>query len=107
MNLARAIRRDDDDRRLDRSHGAQLWNCDLEVRQQLEEESLELIVGAIEFVDEQDGHVARLVLQRLQERALDEKRLGEQPVGGACAVELVARFEQADLEELTRIVPLV
>ena len=55
MHLARAIGCEDDQRRLGGPHGPELGNGDLEFREQLEEESFELLVGAIDFVDEQDG----------------------------------------------------
>jgi hypothetical protein len=55
MNLARAIGCEDDQWRLKGPHGPELGNGDLEFREQLEEEPFELLVGAIDLVDEQDG----------------------------------------------------
>jgi hypothetical protein len=64
----------------------------------------ELLVGPVDLVDEQDGREGSLVLDRLQQRTLDQVLAAEQ-VGlvkggplGLC---------QADRQQLPRIVPLV
>ena len=75
MHLARAVGREDDQRRLGGPHGAELGNRDLEFREQLEQEPFELLVGAIDFVDQQDGRTRAQRIDRLQQRPLDEKRL--------------------------------
>ena len=54
VELAGAVRCDDDDRRNRGADRAELGDGDLEVGQQLEEKALELLVRAIELVDEQD-----------------------------------------------------
>ena len=82
VHLARAIGREDDQRRLGCPHRAELGNRDLEFREQLEEESFELLVGAIDLVDQQDGRTRAQRVDRLKQRPLDEKGL---------AVELAAR----------------
>ncbi len=107
MNLARPVRREDDDRRLGCANGAELGDRHLVIGEQLEEKPLELLVGAIELVDEEHGNPSALVLKGAQQRPLDEKRFGEQLLGGPNAIELVAGLEEADLEELARVVPLV
>ena len=78
LHFARTIRRQDDERRLDGPHGAELGNGDLELRQQLEQKSLELFVGTIDFVDQQDSGAAPAGIDRLKQRALDEKRFAVQ-----------------------------
>ncbi len=54
MDLARAIGCNDDHGRCDRPDGTDLGDGDLEVGQELEEVGLELLIGAIQFIDEQD-----------------------------------------------------
>ena len=60
------------------AHGAELGNRDLEFREQLEQESLELLVGAIDLVDQQDGRTRAQRVDRLEQRPLDEKGLAVQ-----------------------------
>ena len=80
-------------------------NRDLEVRQDLEEEALELDVGAVDLVDEEDGGPLRLG-DGLEQRALQEEVLRED-------VRLLRRHRplvpllQPDPEDLLRVVPLV
>ena len=54
VDLARPVRGEDDARRLVRLDRADLGDRDLEVGQDLEQERLELLVGAVDLVDEQD-----------------------------------------------------
>ena len=53
--------------------GADLRDGDLEVGEHLEQERLELLVGAVDLVDEQDRRHAVVRLDRLEQRALDQK----------------------------------
>ena len=73
VDLARPVRGQDHPRRrlgLDR---ADLRDRDLEVRQDLEQVRLELLVGAIDLVDEQDRGDAIGRLERLEERPADQE----------------------------------
>ena len=80
-----------------RRQRSQLRNGDLEVRQEFEQERLELVVGAVDFVDQQHRAVRRS--QRLQQRPLDQELLGVE-------VELrIARLAQR--QKLARIVPFI
>jgi hypothetical protein len=79
VDLARAVGRDDHDRRRLRLHRAELGDRDLEVGQHLQQEGLEGLVGAVELVDQQHRR-RRLALERLQQRALDQEALGEDVV---------------------------
>jgi hypothetical protein len=76
--LAGPVRGEHDHRRPLGPDRAELGDRDLEVAEQLEQEGLELVVGAVDLVDEQDRAVAEL--QRAQQRS------GEQEAG---RVELV------------------
>jgi hypothetical protein len=78
---------------------AELGDRDLEVRQGLEQERLELVVGAIDLVDEQ--HDRPLVLERLEQRAAQQEAPREQ-------LALVdAALRRAQREKLARVVPVV
>ncbi len=106
VDLARPVRGQDHPRRglgLDR---ADLGDRDLEVRQDLEQVRLELLVGAVDLVDEQHRRDAVGRLERLEERPADEEVGAEDVVGGRL-LGLAARLEQPDLEHLARVVPLV
>ena len=81
VDVARAVRRDDDDRRLLGAERAELGNGDRVVGEDLEQERLELVVGAVDLVDEQDrrrGDAERLglVRDRPEQRPLHEEALG-------------------------------
>ena len=53
VDLARAVRGDDHDRRFGRLDGAELGDRDLEIGQHLQQIGLERLVGAVELVDQQ------------------------------------------------------
>ena len=106
VDLARAVRRQDDERRLGGAHGAELGNRDLELGEQLEQVALELLVGAIDLVDQQDGRRDRRV-DRLEQRPLDQERFAVQLAPRAARDRAPAAFEDAQLEQLPRVVPLV
>ena len=86
--------------------GADLGDRHLEVGQDLEEVRLELLVGPVDLVDEEDGRAAVGRLERLEERPLEEERGPEDVVGGR-PLDLAARLEQPDLQHLAGVVPLV
>jgi hypothetical protein len=100
VELARAVGGEDDRRAPGRLDGADLGDRDLEVRQHLEQEGLELVVGAIDLVDEQ--HHGLLGGDRLQQRPADEEGRPEQLllVDGAL-------LRGADVQQLAGVVPLV
>ena len=97
---------------------AQLGHTDLEVAQHLEQESFELGVGAVDFVDEEhDGLVAE---DRLQQGALQEEAhrkedvlfvgeavgsFGERAGAGQGLLQLIA--EQLGVQELLSVLPLI
>ncbi len=107
VDLARAVRRDDDDRRLGGADRPELGNGDLEVGQQLEQVALELFVGAVDLVDEQDRRPRSRLLDRAQQRPLDQERVGEQLSRRRPRIQRVRALEQPNLEDLPRVVPLV
>src|SRR5690348_975270 len=85
--------------------GAELGDGDLEIGEDLEQERLELLIAPVHFINEQDGR-RPLVRDRLQQRALEQKRLAEDRrfllLDGARRVLL-----ELDAEELLGVVPLV
>ena len=74
VQLAGAVRRDDDGRRNLGRDRPQLGNRDGEVGEHLEQERLELVVGAVELVDEEHGVRARA--DRLEQRPLERGTRG-------------------------------
>src|SRR5690606_32484830 len=88
--------------------GAELGDRDLPGREDLEEEGLELVVGPVDLVDEQDD---RRVPQRLEDRAGQEEPLVEE-----LALDLVqvrtaplagGRLDGAQVQDLAGEVPVV
>ena len=71
VQLARAVRGEDDDRPLGRAQRAALGDRDLEVGEELEQEGLELVVGAVDLVDQQHASVG--LAQRREHRPLDQE----------------------------------
>ena len=97
VQIARPVRGQHHDRPLGGAHRAALGNGNLEVGQEFEQEGLELLVGAIDLVDQQHGRVRRA--QRREHRTLDQEAL-------AIDVDaFVARLP--DRQHLARIVPLI
>ena len=78
-----------------------------ELRQQLQQVALELLVGAVDLVDEQHRRPSRRAAQRPQQRPANEIGLAEQLLAGAIAIDGVAGLEQPHLEQLAGVVPLV
>ena len=83
VHLARPVGGEDDERRFGRAHGAELGNGDLELREQFEQVAFELLVGAIDLVDQQDGRPRPRRVDRLQQRPLDQERVAVQLAPGA------------------------
>ena len=107
VHLTRAIGREDDQRRLRCPQRAELGNRDLKFREQLEKESFELLVGTIDLVDQEDGRTRAQRVDRLKQRPFDEKGLAVKLPARALPTERPGRVEEAQLEELARVVPLV
>ena len=84
-----------------------LRDRDLEVRQDLEQVGLELLVRAVDLVDEQHRRL-RLVIrfERLEKRPLDQE-LRPEDVVRFRPIDLAARLQQPDLEHLAGVVPLI
>src|SRR5690242_1953683 len=105
VHLTRAVRRDDHERHLPRLYRPYLWDRDLKVGQKLEQESLELLVRAVDLVDQQDRRSLVVVVDRVEQRPAQKKLGAEDLAFGSAPVLLLA--DQADVEELARVVPLV
>ena len=85
----------------------ELGNRHLEFGEQLQQIALELFVGAIDLVDEQDGRARPGRIDRLQQRALDQEGIAIELAMRLVAAQLAGRVEDAQLEQLARVVPLV
>ena len=100
VQVARAVARDDDRGRFLGGDAADLRDRHRELREDLEQERLELVVGAVELVHEEDRPRSRA--DRLEERALEEELRPEEFLdvglrGARCA----------HRDELAGVVPLV
>ena len=82
-------------------------NRHLEFGEQFEEKPFELLVGAVDFVDQQDGRTRAPRIDRLKQRPLDEEGIAVQLAMRAGAIERLGRVENPQFEELTRVIPLV
>ena len=88
-------------------HGAELRDGHLEIRQHLQEKSLERFVGAVELVDQQHRRSRRIRLERLQQWTLDQEALGKHVVLEPLAIVAAFRLGDADRDHLRGIVPFV
>ena len=79
---------------------AELGDRDLEVGEHLEQERLELLVGAVDLVDQQ--HDRLVGVDRLEQRAPDQELGPEELVLGDRSF-----LRSADVQQLARVVPLV
>ena len=89
---------------LDRAH---FRNGDLKVGQHFEQKRLERLVGAIDLVDQQHRRAGGVGLERLQQRPLDQKALGEHVALEPRAVVLAFGLGGADRDHLRGVVPLI
>src|SRR4051812_37942699 len=101
--LARVVRRQQHDRARAGFEQAELGDRDLEVAEELEQHRLELLVGLVDLVDEQDDRV--LGGDRAHQRALEEELLAEDVVlhllpAGTLGLGL-------DAQQLLAVVPFV
>ena len=76
VDLPGAVGGQDGDRRAFGSDRAELGDRDGEVREDLQQKCLELVVGAVHLVYEQHGRHRTAVLQRLQQRPADQELAG-------------------------------
>ena len=95
VDFARAVRGDDHDRRMRGLDRAEFRDRDLEVGEHFEQERLERLVGAVEFVDQQHRRAGGVGLERLQQRPLDQEALGEDVVLEPLAVDARPRPRRA------------
>src|SRR5206468_1340945 len=100
VELAGAIRGEHNRRLAAGADRSELGNRDLEVGEHLQQKRLELLVGAVDLVDQQ--HDLLVAVDRLEKRPPDEE-LG--------AEELLLRhgslLRRPNVEELPRVVPLI
>src|SRR5215210_1556056 len=107
VDLARAVRSEDDDRDVLGADGADLGDGHLEVGEELQEEGFQLLIGAVDLVDEEDGSALVSGVDRLQERSLEEELLGEEIVADRLPALATGRFDGAQIEHLAWVIPLV
>ena len=96
-----------DDRRMRGLYRAHFRDGDLEIAQHFQQKCLERLVGAIDLVDQQHRRAGGVGLERLQQRPLDQKALGENVALEPSAVVLAFGLGGADRDHLRGVVPLV
>ncbi len=84
-----------------------LGDRDLEVGEQLQQERLELVVGAVDLVDQQHRRLWVVVLDGVQQRPALEELPAEQLVQALLAAAGLGGLERADIEQLARVAPVV
>ena len=110
VDVAGAVRREDDDRWAGSGEHTELGDGDLVVGQHLEQVRLELVVGAVDLVDQQHRRRLGLVVDGLQQRPLQQETLVVELVlegVGAAAASLAAGLGGAQVQQLARVVPVV
>src|SRR5205814_280622 len=109
VHLARPVGRDDDEWDLPCLDGADLRDRDLELREQLEEEGFELLVGAVDLVDEENRRCLVVVVDGVEQRTLKQELGAEDLALGRAPVYLIAWpfTHEPDVQQLPRVVPLV
>ena len=78
MDLAGPIGGDDHYGRLVGADGTQLGDGDLEIRQQLQKESFEFLVGPVYLVDKQHRRTLSRIVKGLEQGALNKELFAEQ-----------------------------
>src|SRR5262249_53120112 len=101
VELARAIRRQQHDGPCHRADRAQLGNRHREVRQELEQKRLELVIGAVDLVDQEHDLLLRAGLDGIEQRPPEQEASGEQ----FALVDAALGGPQG--EELTSVIPVV
>ncbi len=102
--FARAVRRQHDARDRYRLDGAKLGNADLKIGQKLEQKRFELLVGAIDFVDQQ--HRRRGAADGGEERPFQQIFFGKNVLFDRVGI-FADAFAGFDGKELALIVPFV
>ena len=105
VQLARAVRGDHDGGRLRGGDRPELGHGDGEVGEHLEQERLELVVGAVELVDQQHRAARRPRIARSSGRS--SRNSGAVELADPLARVELARLERPRVEQLPRVVPLV
>ena len=82
VQVARAVRGQHDDRRMGGADRADLRDRHRRLGQQLEQERLEVVVGAVDLVDQQHRRPRSRMLERAQQRAADQVVAAEQVLLG-------------------------
>src|SRR5215218_1842322 len=107
VDLSGAVGGQDGYRRAFGPDGAELGDRDGEVREDLQQERLELVVGAVHLVYEQYGRHRPAMLQSLQQRSAYQELAVVEVALDAFPILAPKGFGGADVEELAGVVPLV
>ena len=106
MDLTSAIRRYNDHGRVRCSERAEFGDGYLVIGEKFQQEALELLIGPIKFVDQQDGRTISRLVDGFQQGALNQELRVEQ-IEIRRPIALAAGFHQADFQKLPSVIPLV
>jgi hypothetical protein len=105
VDIACAVRGDDDDRRLVGVEGAELGNGHRIIGKDLQEQRLELVVRPVDLIDEENGRRPLPGRDRSEHRAAHQESLAVQLVLGSD--DIAARLRRPEMQQLAGVVPLV
>src|SRR5438067_1061601 len=91
-------------RPIEKVRRAELGHGDLELRQELEQEALELLIRAVNLVDQEHGRARARRIDGLQQRTPDQKTFRVEIMPRVIGVEVCRRLENAELEQLTSVI---
>ena len=108
VEFSRAVRGQEDDRATFGFDRADLGDRDLKVRQQLEQKRFELVIGAIDLVDQEHGWNLVVAGNRVEQWSALQEARPEQLVKYFFALPSVTgRLKRADIQHLARVGPVV
>jgi len=110
VNVSGPVRRDDHDRRNLGLERPKFGHGHSEIRERLEQERLELVVGSVDLVDQQHRWNVASMIDGTQDRSSDEEAFGEQFLLeriSSCSACGSCCFGGAKVQELMGVVPLV
>jgi hypothetical protein len=107
VDVPGTVRRDHHDRGHARPERPELRHRDREVGEHLEEERLELVVGPVDLVDEENRRRPGPGSDRHEERPADEEALGVELVFEGGPLGAALHLGRPEVEQLAGVVPLV
>src|SRR5262245_2032453 len=82
-------------------------NGSLSFRALVEQEAYKCLVGSVDLVDQKHGRSRARRIDRLQQRTPNQKPFRVQRMPRLIGIEILGRLEDAELEQLPGVIPLV